>query len=73
MSEPRFYIVSVHGSSIPAGGRHATSYSVLDRAQNHAEVFSQYASVGQGAPRRLARCVRECERRNALDAAGCAA
>lgn len=70
MSELRYYVVSVTGYSVN-GPSLATSYSVLDSAQCHREVFTQYAGVvdnAVGAAKRLARCEREAERLNALDA-----
>lgn len=76
MNEPRFYLVAVTGAPCIGGGGVATSYSVLDSAQCHREVFTQYAGVQRnnaGAAKRLARCEREVARRNALDAAGCLA
>lgn len=85
MTEPRFYVVSVTGygvtmaSSANRNGRAATSYSVLDSAQAHREVFTRYAvsnqrggNGGHDRPRREA-CEREAARRNAADAAGCPA
>lgn len=79
MDEPRFYVVSVTGLAITTssrGGRMDTSYSVLDAARCHREVYSRNGGKGgrgHTAAARLADCEREAARRNALDAAGCAA
>lgn len=75
---PRFYVVGVYGAPIIGDGRGAGrrlgwSYSVLDSAQCHREVYTAYTSDGGGSSRRLFLCEREAARRNALDAAGCAA
>lgn len=79
VTEPRFYVVTVTGwNALSRNGRGgcSTSYSVLDSAQAHIEVFCAYANEplnNRGDAKRKARAVRECERRNNLDAAGCAA
>ncbi len=75
----RFYVIEVTGYGIQTGswsGRLSTSYSVLDSAQCHREVYDRFpdrGGNGNGRYDRRRACVREAERRNALDAAGCAA
>ncbi len=72
----RYYVVSVSG--YPAGSkgsgsaRLTTSYSVLDSAYAHREVFTRYHGAGQRQSldhvRRRA-CEQEAERLNLLDQA----
>lgn len=76
--EPRYYVVELQGRTIRPGGKDGmwgTSYSVLDRCQNHAEVFTRYCGAvafpngGQRVGwKRRREAYRECERLNNLDA-----
>lgn len=71
----RYYIVGVSGYTIAdmsgqTGSKPPlTSYSILDRYANHAEVGRFYASkrLGGGDRHRYALAWIECERLNALD------
>ncbi len=68
---PRYYIVELAGYSSTSGGgvrKPAVSLSVLDRAQNHLEVYRRYAGPGLGREDVRRKAVeRECERLNNLD------
>lgn len=76
----RYYVIGVTGQAvIPVKGRArgfwGTSYSVLDSAHNHREVFTRYAGLDAGwgasraSGRRLIQCELEAARLNRLDAA----
>jgi hypothetical protein len=67
MSDERYIVIHTDGGTIPSG-REGRSYSVLDTALNHAEVFVAYAGMqGTGRFLRRRRAQIECDRRNQLE------
>jgi hypothetical protein len=62
----RYYVVTVEGfttgHTLPG-----YSYSVLDSAYCHREVFCRYSREGSGTSKRLRQCEAEAARLNALD------
>lgn len=68
---PRYYVTELAGFSSSSGGGvkgPAISFSLLDRAQNHLEVYRLYAGTGKARVAiRRTQIERECERLNNLD------